>query len=376
MSLLKNNNRYDRQIRLKEFGQTAQDNLNRAKVLVIGAGGLGCPALQYLSAAGVGTIGIVDFDRVELSNLQRQILFNMEDIGKLKAESAAAKISALNPEIQVHVYSFKITNQNALDIIVEYDIVIDGSDDFATRYLVNDACVLLNKSLVYGAVLRFEGQIGVFNVSNLSTGTKTNYRDLFPVPPALLSNISCNELGVLGVVPGIIGTMQAAEAIKILTNIGNPLSNKILTYDVLKNEFYEFQITENKGHSHQIPKDRTEFQAYNYEWFCSTLEPSLEINSTEFNQMRLNEELTIIDVRELYEQPVELEFPVIRIPLSRWEEDLHMISTNHKIVVVCQSGVRSLAAVKKLKVLFPDQYIYSLQSGIHALKNNDKLNLL
>ena len=368
MSLLKNNNRYDRQIRLKEFGQTAQDNLNRAKVLVIGAGGLGCPALQYLASAGVGTIGIVDFDRVELSNLQRQILFNMEDIGKLKAESAAAKISAMNPEIQVHVYSFKITNQNALDIIVEYDIVIDGSDDFATRYLVNDACVLLNKPLVYGAVLRFEGQIGVFNVVNLTIGTKSNYRDLFPVPPASQSNISCNDLGVLGVVPGIIGTMQAAEAIKILTNIGNPLSNKILTYDVLKNEYYEFQITENKGHSHQMPKDRTEFQAYNYEWFCSTHEPSLEINSTEFNQLRLNEELTIIDVREFYEQPVELEFPVIRIPLSRWEEDLHMISTNHTIVVVCQSGIRSLTAVKKLKVLFSDQNIYSLQGGIHAIK--------
>ncbi|MBK8245482.1 MAG: molybdopterin-synthase adenylyltransferase MoeB [Saprospiraceae bacterium] len=376
MSLLKNNNRYDRQIRLKEFGQTAQDKLNRAKVLVIGAGGLGCPALQYLASAGVGTIGIVDFDRVELSNLQRQILFNMEDIGKPKAETAATKIKAMNPEIQVHVYSFKITNQNALDIIVEYDIVIDGSDDFTTRYLVNDACVLLNKHLVYGAVLRFEGQIGVFNVANLSTGTKSNYRDLFPVPPASQSHISCNDLGVLGVVPGIIGTMQAAEAIKILTNIGNPLSNKILTYDVLKNEFYEFQITENNGHSHLMPKDRIEFQAYNYEWFCSTHEPSLEINSTEFNQMRLNEVLTILDVREMYEQPVELEFPVIRIPLSRWEEDLHMISTKHTIVVVCQSGVRSLAAVKKLKILFLDQNIYSLQGGIHAFKNNDKLNLL
>ncbi|MCC7027891.1 MAG: HesA/MoeB/ThiF family protein [Saprospiraceae bacterium] len=376
MSLLKNNNRYDRQIRLKEFGQTAQDNLNRAKVLVIGAGGLGCPALQYLASAGVGTIGIVDFDHVELSNLQRQILFNMDDIGKPKAETAATKIKAMNPEIQVHVYSFKITNQNALDIIVEYDIVIDGSDDFATRYLVNDACVLLNKPLVYGAVLRFEGQIGVFNVANLSTGTKSNYRDLFPVPPASQSHISCNDLGVLGVVPGIIGTMQAAEAIKILTNIGNPLSNKILTFDVLKNEFYEFQITENNGHSHLMPKDRIEFQAYNYEWFCFTHEPSLEINSTEFNQMRLNEVLTILDVREMYEQPVELEFPVIRIPLSRWEEDLHMISMKHTIVVVCQSGVRSLAAVKKLKVLFLDQNIYSLQGGIHVLKNNDKLNLL
>lgn len=376
MSLLKNNNRYDRQIALREFGQPAQDKLSNAKVLVIGAGGLGCPALQYLTAAGVGTIGIVDFDCVELSNLQRQILFNMDDIGKLKAESVATKIKTMNPEIQVHVYSFKITNQNALDVIFKYDVVIDGSDDFATRYLVNDACVLLNKPLVYGAVLRFEGQIGVFNVANSSTGTKSNYRDLFPVPPASQSNISCNELGVLGVVPGIIGTMQATEAIKILTNIGIPLSNKILTYDVLKNEFYEFQISENKDHLNQMPKDRTEFQAYNYEWFCSTHEPSLEINITEFNQMRLNEVLAIIDVRELAEQPVELEFPVIRIPLSRWEEDLHMISTNHKIVFICQSGVRSLSAVKKLKVLFPDQYIYSLQGGIQALKNNDKFNYL
>ena len=207
-------NRYQRQIQLKEIGQLGQDKISNAKVLVIGAGGLGCPALQYLTAAGVGTIGIVDFDVVEMSNLQRQILYTVDDIGQSKAITAARKLNALNPEVKIEVYNVQITNKNALEIIENYNLIIDGSDNFATRYLINDACMLLDKPLIYGAVLRFEGQIGVFNWTDETTNNKTNYRDLFPKPPDLDSAISCNDVGVLGVIPGIIGTMQATEALK------------------------------------------------------------------------------------------------------------------------------------------------------------------
>ena len=232
-----NYNRYQRQIQLKEIGQLGQEKITHAKVLMIGAGGLGCPALQYLAAAGVGTIGIVDFDVIEMSNLQRQILYTVDDIGQSKAITAAKKLSLLNPEIIIDVYNVQITNNNALEILENYDIIIDGSDNFATRYLINDACVLLDKPLIYGAVLRFEGQIGVFNLADETTNSKTNYRDLFPKPPDLDSSISCNDVGVLGVIPGIIGTMQATEALKIITGIGKSLTNKIISYNALENTF-------------------------------------------------------------------------------------------------------------------------------------------
>jgi len=255
-------NRYQRQIQLKEIGSVGQNKITQAKVLIIGAGGLGCPALQYLAAAGVGTIGIVDFDVVELSNLQRQILYTVDDIGQSKATTAAKKLEALNPEIKIESYNVQITNKNALDILENYDLIIDGSDNFATRYLINDACVLLDKSLVYGAVLRFEGQIGVFNLVDKDTNSKTNYRDLFPKPPDLDSAISCNDLGVLGVIPGIIGTMQATEALKIITGIGKPLVNKIISYNALENTFYDFEIVANANSSIDYPKSKTSFLNY------------------------------------------------------------------------------------------------------------------
>ena len=354
---------------LKEFGRSSQDKLSKAKVLVIGAGGLGCPALQYLAAAGVGNIGIVDFDVVEISNLQRQVLYNVHDIGKPKAETAAAKLSALNPEIKIDVYDVQLTNKNALPIMAAYDVVIDGSDNFATRYLVNDACVLLDKPLVYGAVLRFEGQVGVFNLADAATNIKTNYRDLFPQPPDAASCLSCNEAGVLGVLPGIIGTMQATEAIKIITGIGNPLHNSIISYNALENSFYEFHISPNEKSKELIPKDEPAFMAFNYDWFCNALSGS-EINAEEFDLLRLNERLTIIDVREKDELPLVDEFPVIQIPLSEFDKAVSNISTENKIVVFCKSGKRSLVACKMLIEKYPDKKIYSLKGGIEAWKGN------
>jgi len=360
--------RYHRQILLDEFGTAAQEKLFQSKVLVVGAGGLGCPALQYLSAAGLGTIGIIDFDIVELSNLQRQTLYSVNDIGKPKAQTAADKLKAFNPDILFQVHNIKLDSKNALEIISGYDVVIDGTDNFATRYLVNDACILRNKPLVYGAVLRFEGQVGVFNLVEKNTNIKTNYRDLFPVPPNPATAPSCNEAGVLGVLPGIIGTMQATEAIKIITGIGKPLCNTIVSYNALTNSFYEFLISTAKERNPTIPESEEEFRNFNYEWFCGLHEGLHEITAAEFDTLRTTEEIEIIDVREVGELPSVSEFVFTQIPLSKFEEAIKNISTENKIVIFCQTGKRSQAAVKMLNEKIPGCSAVSLKGGIEEWK--------
>jgi adenylyltransferase/sulfurtransferase len=228
--------RYHRQIILPEFGEIGQQKLLKAKVLVIGAGGLGCPALQYLTAAGIGTIGIVDDDVVSLNNLHRQVLYSVNDIGLSKAERAAHILEQLNPDINIIAYNERLENQNAITLFHDFDIVVDGTDNFSTRYMINDACVLLNKPLVYGAISLFEGQVSVFRNQNADD---VNYRDIFPDPPKEGEVLNCAEAGVLGVLPGIIGTMMANETIKLLTGIGDSLINQLLTYNALNNQVYQ-----------------------------------------------------------------------------------------------------------------------------------------
>lgn len=370
MNKLNNDNRYQRQIQLKEIGQLGQDKITQAKVLVIGAGGLGCPALQYLAAAGVGTIGIVDFDVVELSNLQRQILYTIDDIGQSKAITAAKKLSLLNPDSKIDTHNVQITNKNALEILEKYDIIIDGSDNFATRYLINDACVILDKPLIYGAVLRFEGQIGVYNLADKVTNVKTNYRDLFPKPPNLDLAISCNDVGVLGVIPGIIGTMQATEALKIITGVGKPLANKIISYNALENTFYDFEIVVSTTSSIDYPISRTAFLDYNYNWFCNSNLEVETLSVEEFDSLRKQEKITIIDVREKGELPLVNEFSFQLIPLSEFENRVSDFSTENKIVVFCKSGQRSAKAIQILKEKFPDCKAYGLVGGIENWKNS------
>lgn len=362
--------RYRRQIQLKEFGQAAQDKLLNAKVLVIGAGGLGCPALQYLAAAGVGNIGIVDFDIVEISNLHRQVLYTVADVGSLKAETAVKKLQALNPEIKLRSYPVMLSTSNALDMIEEYDLVIDGSDNFATRYLVNDACVILNKPLVYGAVLRFEGQVGVFNLEDVATRQKTNYRDLFPLPPDPASVPSCNEAGVLGVIPGIIGTMQAGEAIKIITGIGKPLCNKIVTYNALNNTYYDLELSKTTKSKIEFPKNKTEFRSFDYAFHCDPAGHANEISVEEFNVLMARESLQIIDVREMNEVPEITEFEHNKIPLSTFEEAIRELSSERTFVVFCASGKRSTRAVQILKNTFANCTAYSLKGGLENWKKN------
>ena len=224
--------KYSRHLKLPDFGLEEQQKLKEAKVLVIGAGGLGSPVLQYLTASGIGTIGIVEFDAIEISNLQRQILYGASDVGSAKIKIAGTRIKNLNPSVQLHLHEVQLQNENAIEIISDYDLIIDGSDNFPTRYLVNDACVLSEKPLVYGSVYQYEGQVSVFNVLLESGERSCNYRDLFPEPPPPELAPNCAEGGVLGVLPGVIGCLQVNEAIKLLTGQGEALINKLLIVDL------------------------------------------------------------------------------------------------------------------------------------------------
>ncbi len=362
--------RYQRQILLKEFGIKAQEKLFNAKVLVIGAGGLGCPVLQYLAASGTGSIGIVDNDVVSLTNLHRQVLYTMNDIGFSKAEVASEKLKALNDEINIVFYNERLTNKNALEIINNYDIVIDGTDNFSSRYMINDACVLLKKPLVYGAISKFEGQVAIFNIKEVSSEISINYRDLFPGPPKDDEVMNCSEAGVLGVLPGIIGIMMANEIIKLITGTGKPLINKLLTYNALDNSTYEFNLSKNQEAQNLIPKDKEVFLNMDYDWLCSSVMNSeFEIDTDEFNNLIGNNDTLVIDVREKGEQPFVDEFRHLQIPLNELMNRRSLIEKD-TVITFCQSGKRSLQAAKLLQEIFKEKIIYSLKGGIVEWKKN------
>ncbi len=363
--------RYSRQIALKEFGEAGQEKLWQAKVLVIGAGGLGCAALQYLVAAGIGTIGIIDDDIVSLSNLHRQPLYGVKDIGLPKAMVAANVLQQLNPDTQFKVYNERLSVTNALDIIGSFDIVVDGSDNFSTRYMVNDACVLLHKTLVYGAVSKFEGQVAVFNHSTHAGQDAVNYRDLFPEPPAAGEVANCAEAGVLGVLPGIIGTMQAGEAIKLIAGIGTPLVNSLLTYNSLNNQVFELQLSARAGTRKLIPRDAAAFEAMDYNWLCGVVENKFEIDSEKFNALRTREKVLVIDVREKGEMPPVTEFKHSHIPLGSIAEKVDANGYD-TVIVFCQSGKRSLQAAGILAGHWGDtKQIFSLAGGIVQWKTEN-----
>ena len=355
--------RYQRQIILDELGLEGQKKLLAAKVLVIGAGGLGCPALQYLTAAGIGTIGILDFDTIEITNLNRQILYHENDINKPKAVTAKQKLALLNSTIKFIVHQLKIENTNALSVIKEYDLVLDCTDNFSTRYLINDACVILNKPLIYGAILKFEGQVAVFNLQSKTFKNKTNYRDLFPQPPDADTVQSCSEAGVLGVLPGIIGTMQAAEAIKIITGMGQPLSNQLFTYNAWNNAVYTFEISTSETNNILMPTDEDTFLQFNYDLFCN-FQSQNEISIAAFEQLRLNQNITIIDVREWNELPEVKHFSHLKIPLSDFEKSIDELINSKQVILFCQSGNRSLKAMYLLSKRYPSVQVYSLKGGI------------
>lgn len=354
--------RYSRQVILKGFGNDAQEKLLSAKVLVIGAGGLGCPALLYLAGAGIGTLGIVDHDLVSLSNLHRQVLFSTDDIGLPKVTRATGKLHALNPEITIQAYFQEITTRNALDLIDKYDYVIDGTDNFSSRYLINDACALMNKPLIYGAVSQYQGQVAIFNVTD-KNGLKTNYRDIFPLPPQDGEIPNCAEAGVLGVVPGIIGTMQAAETVKLITGIGSPLINRLLTYNVLNNDSYTLELEKNPASNQYLPASRQKFENNSYGDACSFEDREI----SEVHLMTVLDEATLVDVREPGEIPDISRLSHLHIPLTQLESRLDEIK-GQTIVFLCQSGVRSKKALDIYLSRRPDHSAYSLKGGIRNLK--------
>lgn len=366
---IKGKARYQRQMLLKDFGLAGQEKLFQAKVLVIGAGGLGCPVLQYLAAAGVGTLGIVDQDTVELSNLHRQILYTVNDIGRLKADCAAERLSQLNPDINIIPYPLQLTNQNAALILSKFDIIIDGSDNFPTRYMINDACVLLNLPLIYAALSASEGQVAIFNVGD-AAGMKVNYRDLFPEAPQPGEVLNCSEAGVLGVLPGIIGTMQAAEAIKLISGIGKPLINQMLIYNLYTSESYQLSLktAANSGQA-QMPADLDAFLKTDYNMLCGfskEYNSVPELSSEKFMDIILREEYTIIDVREPGETPEASGFEHLNFPLSGIRKEVPLIHGD-KVILFCQSGIRSVLAGEILQQAYPEKEFYSLKGGILRL---------
>jgi molybdopterin/thiamine biosynthesis adenylyltransferase/rhodanese-related sulfurtransferase len=342
--------RYSRQILLSEFGLEGQQKLKEGSVLVIGAGGLGSPTLYYLAAAGVGRIGIVDFDIVDSSNLQRQILFSQEDVGKLKTETAQHRLLKLNPLIKIEIHNCILNSGNAMDTLANYDVVVDGSDNLPTRYLVNDACVLLRKTLIYGAIFQFEGQVSVFNELLKDGNRGPNYRDLFPEPPPPEMVPSCSVGGVLGVLPGIIGSMQANEAIKILAGIGTSLSGRLLLFDSLDFTSHFVNIKPNPENP-VSGKNPTIHFLIDYEEFCNPAHHHevKEITPLEVKGM-MDEGVSfqLIDVRE----PHEFELVNIggeNVPLNVIEQNISTIKRDIPIVIHCKGGARSLLAIEKLQ---------------------------
>ena len=369
MSRLAENERYQRQISLKELGENGQQKLKNSKVLVVGAGGLGCPALLYLAGAGVGHIGIVDFDLVSLSNLHRQVLFSVHDIGLSKSLRAGDILRLLNPDIEIEVFNQKLDNLNALEILTGFDIILDGTDNFASRYLINDACVLLKKTLVYGAISRFEGQLAVFNKASTSAKIPANYRDLFPLPPADDEVLNCEEAGVIGVLPGIIGTMMANETIKLITGIGDPLLNRLLSYNALNNQFFEIELFVKPETIKMIPENADSFKAFNYHWFC-TIHSNFELKHDDFERIMHEQDIQIVDVREQGEEPLIADFKHIHIPLSHLKEQIPDIVAQ-TIVLFCQSGKRSSSAAEILSKHYgQSRKIYSLKDGIAGWQKN------
>ncbi len=323
---------YNRHLILDKIGEEGQLKLKQAKVLVIGAGGLGCPVLQYLTAAGVGTIGIIDDDVVDQSNLQRQILYTVDDIGLSKAKTAAKRLSRLNPFVNFKVYQKKLTRENAILVFTNYDIIVDGSDNFSTRYLVNDAAIITNKPLVYGSIFKFEGQVSVFNYQGSGT-----YRCLYPTPPKPNESPNCSEIGVLGVLPGIIGSLQANETIKIICEIGAVLANKLLIYDSL--QMNQMVLKYEKDSKTNVTALETD-----YDFFCGILSKE-EISLEELQKNK--EKYNLLDVREIWERE-KYHIGGQHIPLGELLERLDEVYQNKDLVVFCQSGVRSAKAIEVL----------------------------
>ncbi|HEY0741264.1 MAG TPA: molybdopterin-synthase adenylyltransferase MoeB [Chryseosolibacter sp.] len=363
--------RYSRHLVLDEVGIAGQQKLKEARVLVVGAGGLGSPIALYLAAAGVGNIGIVDHDTIGISNLQRQIIYTTEEVGMKKAEVAARKLNQLNPLITVTAFTQKISSGNAFGLLREFDIVIDGTDNFPTRYLLNDACVLLDKTLIYGSILKFEGQVSVLNARRRDGTRSANYRDLFPEPPAPETVQNCEQAGVVGALPGIIGTLQASEAIKLIVSAGEPLIDKLLIFDALTLDQTVINIPDRQS--------RKEIKSLlDYEDFCGISRD--KDKSLAGNQSGIMKEVTVQELKKLKDTGADFQLIDVRephefdicnlegelIPMSEIPYNVDKIAKDKQVVIHCRSGKRSGDMLLWLEKNHGFTNLYNLKGGILA----------
>lgn len=363
--------RYSRHLILPEVGLEGQLKLKNSKVLLIGTGGLGAPLAMYLAAAGVGTIGIVDFDFVDESNLQRQIIHRTRDVGRPKIASAKDTIKAINPNVNVIAIETRLTSENALDIIKDYDIVADGTDNFPTRYLVNDACVLLGKPNVYGSIFRFEGQVSVFGAKDGPC-----YRCLYPSPPPPGLVPSCGEGGVLGVLPGIVGCIQANEVIKLIIGKGKPLVGRLLLIDALNMKFRELKLKKDS----KCPicgENPTITEPIDYEFFCGLKKPEEEeIQVDEIEPLDLKarfdagDDIQVIDMREPHELVMGKLPNTKAIPFGQVIRRKDELNPDIDTVFVCKIGVRSVLAIRALKEAGYTGKLFNLRDGINGWAND------
>ncbi|MEJ7612685.1 molybdopterin-synthase adenylyltransferase MoeB [Fervidibacter sacchari] len=365
--------RYSRHLILPEVGMAGQKKLRAASVLIIGAGGLGCPIALYLTAAGIGRLGLVDFDVVDRTNLQRQILYGESVVGVPKVEAAAERLKDLNPDVEIETYPERLTSENALQIMSDYDIIIDGTDNFPTRYLTNDAAVILGKPYIYGSIFRFEGQVSVF-LSRPFNGFERGpcYRCLFPSPPPPGAVPSCAEGGVLGVLPGIVGALQAAEAIKLIVGIGEPLIGKLMLIDTLRMEFKTVRIRRNPN-CPVCGDNPTIRELIDYEEFCGLRRGELPESDEIFvtpqelkSKLDAGEPLLLLDVREPEELEIsEFPHPYKHIPLDDLPERVHELDLTSEIIIFCRNDQRSRLAAQMLQRMGFSR-VKVLKGGINA----------
>jgi len=349
---MRDSNRYIRQIQLPGFGKDGQEKLARSSVLVIGAGGLGVPVIQYLSAMGVGHLGIMDADSIDISNLHRQVIYQSSQAGMDKVTACREWVEKQNPDIILQTYAEFLSVSNALATIASYDLVIDATDNFEARYLINDACVLLEKPFVYGALQGYEGQVSVFNYQSGPT-----YRCLYPIPPDAGQIPDCNQAGVLGIIPGIIGSYQALEAVKVLTECAEPLSGKLLVLDFKDHHHYAINIRTN-------PLSR-QIKALQSSYALDSCAIEDEISVEELAKWLLaDKEFALLDVRETSEFEAERLEQAVSVPLSEIHNQTIPCSTHQPWVVMCQLGSRSKKAIQILKSRFPNAKLINLKGGL------------
>jgi len=360
---------YSRHLLLQEIGTQGQSKLKNASVLVIGVGGLGCPVLSYLTGAGVGHIGVLDADLVEKNNLHRQFLFGTSKIGKPKIEAAISHLQDLNPYVSFTEHYLRLMPENAIDIIKNYDIIVDATDNFPTRYLINDACVILDKPFVYGSIDRFQGQASVFNYTESDSTKGPTYRCLFPFPPTPETAPDCSQNGVLGVLPGLIGNLQAGEVIKMITGSGNILNGKVLVVDALRSSFYTFVLKRNENAVKQAMILKENIINFDYDNYCqSTLSENIkQISSQELRKKLISRDtIQLIDIRE--KGCLDYIEGSLNIPMSEFDKNINHIKKDIPVVIYCDFGINGLITTNFLTDSGFDN-VYNLAGGIEAWKN-------